>query len=438
MNKPLKRIGLLLVIAAIALFLGSLLIPKTKNTPNEESAPLAQNDRPRQFFGGITAQDADSAAQSFAQVTQDKPLTLPTDNKSHPDYQLEWWYLTFVLEDDNKNEYGLQYTLFRFKPPGSSEVAESNWANTQQWMGHASLHTKTQHYFEERFAAGGVGNAYVNGSSFEAIIDDWSWRSSSSSNNHAMFPSSLNLSLKSKNTTGNSSPSPDQALALGESVSIDLSLDTSGPFVKQGDNGYSRKTQDERLRSYYYSQPFINAKGNLLINGKSIGVKGLGWFDHEWTSHLANSEAMGWDWFSIHLDDGNKVMAFRMHSEKVAQGKEQSQNEDMQQRLDQEGLDESHATYITGTFISKEGETTTLDNAQLTLTPTHYETIMTRRGVRTMPTSWRIAIPSKALDVTVTPFKDHQWNDGFMSYYEGRVTVSGSHTGRGYMELTGY
>lgn len=423
MNTPLKRVGLLLLVATIALFLCSWLISETKNTPNEESAPLAQNDRPRQFFGGITAQDADSAAQSFAQVTQDKPLTLPTDHKSHPDYQLEWWYLTFVLEDDNKNEYGLQYTLFRFKPPSSSKIAESNWANTQQWMGHVSLHTNTQHYFEERFAAGGVGNAYVNGSPFEAIIDDWSWRTSASSKNHAIFPSSLNLSLKNINASGKSSPSPDQTLALGESVSIDLSLDTSGPFVKQGDNGYSRKTQDERLRSYYYSQPFINAKGNLLINGESIGVKGLGWFDHEWTSHLANSEAMGWDWFSIHLDDGNKVMAFRMHSALAAQEKEQSQRP---------------KTYITGTFISKEGETTTLDNAQLALTPTHYETIMTRRGVRTMPTSWRIAIPSKALDVTVTPFKDHQWNDGFMSYYEGRITISGSHTGRGYMELTGY
>jgi len=423
LNKPLKRIGLLLVIAAIALFLGSWLIPETKSTPNQESAPLAQNDRPRQFFGGITAQDADAAAQSFAQVTQDKPLTLPADHKSHPDYQLEWWYLTFVLEDDNKNEYGLQYTLFRFKPPSSSKVTESNWANTQQWMGHVSLHTNTRHYFEERFAAGGVGNAYVNGSPFEAIIDDWSWRTSASNTIQSMFPSSLNLSLKNINASGNSSPPRDQALVLGESVSIDLSLDTSGPFVKQGDNGYSRKTQDERLRSYYYSQPFINAKGNLLINGKSIGVKGLGWFDHEWTSHLANSEAMGWDWFSIHLDDGNKVMAFRMHSALATQENELSQRP---------------KTYITGTFISKEGETTTLDNAQLALTPTHYETIMTRRGVRTMPTSWRIAIPSKALDVTVTPFKDHQWNDGFMSYYEGRITISGSHTGRGYMELTGY
>lgn len=424
MNKPLKTLGLLFVIAGIALFLGFLLISTTKNTAQEEHSPLAQNDRPRQFFGGITAQDADTAAQSFAQVTKDKPLTLPNDHKSHPDYQLEWWYLTFVLEDDNKNEYGLQYTLFRFKPPSSNKVGGSNWANTQQWMGHVSLHTNTQHYFEERFAAGGVGNAYVDGSPFEAIIDDWSWRTSAPNNIQSMFPSSLKLSLKNKNATGKSSPSREQALALGESVSIDLSLDTSGPFVKQGDNGYSRKTQDERLRSYYYSQPFINAKGNLLINGKSIEVSGLGWFDHEWTSHLANNDAMGWDWFSLHLDNGDKLMAFRMHS---APSNSATALSDI---------------FTTGTYITSSGLKKTLSDEQLSIIPVENETIATRTGPRDVPRSWRIVLKNTAsdlaLDLNISPFKANQWNESAFPYYEGRVNVSGTHTGKGFLELTGY
>ena len=46
-------------------------------------------------------------------------------------------------------------------------------------------------------------------------------------------------------------------------------------------------------------------------------------------------------------------------------------------------------------------------------------------------------IPSKNLDVNISPFKPGQWNEGRFSYYEGRVNVEGTHSGQGFMELTG-
>ena len=139
-------------------------------------------------------------------------------------------------------------------------------------------------------------------------------------------------------------------------VKVALNLNTSGPFIKQGDNGYSKKTQDERLRSYYYSQPFINAEGTLNIEGNSVKVTGKGWFDHEWTSHLANSEAMGWDWFSLHLDDGSKLMAFRMHA----------MNENMKNSKSK------HSEYSRRLAMAENG---TIDQANVSITPTAYETI---------------------------------------------------------------
>jgi len=362
-----------------------------------------------------------------------------------------------VLSAEDGQEFGLQYTLFRFNtelnaPPSVKVNAENsaevnannhiakNWTNGQQWMGHASLHTAEQHYFEERFASGGVGNAYVNQQPFTTVIDDWVWKAAQAevqtgAESKAMFPSVLTFSFGQSSThqpvkiNGKiPAPAADSLSELNDTpgvsaVKVSLNLDTYGPFIKQGDNGYSKKTQDERLRSYYYSQPFINAKGTLNIEGNSVRVTGKGWFDHEWTSHLANSEAMGWDWFSLHLDDGNKLMAFRMHA----------MNENMKNSKSKHS-----EIFTTASYIAENGTKETIDQANVSITPMAYETINEGGVPRAVPTIWRIQIPIKDIDVTVKPFKENQWNNSLFPYYEGRVEIKGSHSGSGFMELTGY
>ncbi len=426
---------------------------------------------PNGFFGNMQSSD------SFTPVQRDYIVELPRDHKSHPDFQLEWWYLTFVLSTEEGQEFGLQYTLFRFNTgldaPQSTKAnakksaedsaessAESsashssednlhtnanshiarNWSDGQQWMGHASLHTAEQHYFEERFASGGVGNAYVNQQPFTTVIDDWVWKAAQAevqtgAESKAMFPSVLKVAFGQSSTHHpvkiNGKIPATAADSLSElndtpgvsAVKVSLNLDTYGPFIKQGDNGYSKKTQDERLRSYYYSQPFINAKGTLNIEGNSVRVTGKGWFDHEWTSHLANSEAMGWDWFSLHLDDGNKLMAFRMHA----------MNENMKNSKSKHS-----EIFTTASYIAENGTKETIDQANVSITPMAYETINEGGVPRAVPTIWRIQIPIKDIDVTVKPFKENQWNNSLFPYYEGRVEIKGSHSGSGFMELTGY
>ncbi|MEC9025489.1 MAG: lipocalin-like domain-containing protein, partial [Pseudomonadota bacterium] len=370
-------------------------------------------------------------------------------------------------------KFGLQYTLFRFNTElnapqsakanakksaeGSAESSAShssednlhtnannhiakNWSNGQQWMGHASLHTAEQHYFEERFASGGVGNAYVDQQPFATVIDDWVWKAAQAevqtgAESKAMFPSVLKVAFGQSSTHHpvkiNGKIPATAADSLSElndtpgvsAVKVSLNLDTYGPFIKQGDNGYSKKTQDERLRSYYYSQPFINAKGTLNIEGNSVRVTGKGWFDHEWTSHLANSEAMGWDWFSLHLDDGSKLMAFRMHA----------MNENMKNSTSKHS-----EIFTTASYIAENGTKETIDQANVSITPTAYETINEGESARSVPTAWRIQIPEKDIDLSIRPFKESQWNNSLFPYYEGRVDIKGSHSGSGFMELTGY
>ncbi len=434
-----------LVLVAICFTLSAC----TEN-PKDENETLGTST-PNGFFGNMQSSD------SFTPVKRGYTVALPRDHMSHPDFQLEWWYLTFVLSAEDGQEFGLQYTLFRFNteldaPQSTKANAENsaevnannhiakNWSDGQQWMGHASLHTAEQHYFEERFASGGVGNAYVNQQPFTTVIDDWVWKAAQAevqtgAESKAMFPSVLTFAFGQSSThhplkTREKIPatSADSLSELNDApsvsaVKIALNLNTSGPFIKQGDNGYSKKTQDERLRSYYYSQPFINAEGTLNIEGNSVKVAGKGWFDHEWTSHLANSEAMGWDWFSLHLDDGSKLMAFRMHA----------MNENMKNSKSKHS-----EIFTTASYIAENGTKETIDQANVSITPTAYETINEGESPRSVPTAWRIQIPEKDIDLSIRPFKESQWNNSLFPYYEGRVEIKGSHSGSGFMELTGY
>ena len=104
------------------------------------SAPLqSQQDNRFSLFGGFKADNQ-------AQVSITKPVSLPADHAPHPGYQIEWWYLTLLLENDDGEPFNYQFTLFKFARP---QLA-SNWGEGVVWMGHSSLHTQHQHYFAEQ------------------------------------------------------------------------------------------------------------------------------------------------------------------------------------------------------------------------------------------------------------------------------------------------
>lgn len=324
----------------------------------------------------------DNSNSEGASVTAGAPLFFPGDHAAHPEYQLEWWYLTFVLEDENNNAYAAQYTLFRFL--GSN--TESSWSSPHLFMAHAALHSQHTQAFSERFARGGVGNAGITTAPFSAFLDDWLWQSQSEN----LFPSTL-------------------IMKINDAASLSLTMRNTGPLVLHGQDGYSEKSVDGRFRSYYYSQPFIEVSGELQLDERTVSVKGKGWFDHEWTSELANEEALGWDWFSLHLDNGDKVMAFRMHVD-------------------------DKPPHITGTYITPDGTVRTLPASAFSLTPVKTTVL----DGNTFPLQWRMTIPEEGIDVSLRPFKTDQLNRGRFTYYEGRIEISGSHTGAGFMELTGY
>jgi len=325
-------------------------------------------------------------ADGFAAVEPGKRFAFPADHGPHPEFRIEWWYVTANLRDAHGAAYGAQWTLFRQAArPGA---AEEGWANQQLWMGHAAVTRADTHRASETFARGGVGQAGVETAPFQAWIDAWQMRSLDAFDDSKVAP----LELK----------------ASAADFSYALRLDADRPLVLQGDAGYSRKS-DRGQASYYYSQPFFKAAGNIAIDDKPIEVTGLAWMDREWSSQPLAQEQTGWDWFSLHLNSGEKLMLYRLR-----------------ERTGQSNL--------FGNFIAPDGRSVEIAAADNSITPTVFTDIEGRR----VPTAWRVVIPAHGLSIETVPLNARSWMGTSFAYWEGPIAFSGSHSGVGYLELTGY
>ena len=52
--------------------------------------------------------------------------------------------------------------------------------------------------------------------------------------------------------------------------------------------------------------------GSITIDDKPVEVTGQAWMDREWSSQPLAPDQTGWDWFSLHLGSGEKLMLFRL------------------------------------------------------------------------------------------------------------------------------
>ena len=323
-----------------------------------------------------------SGGEGFAEVRPDTPITFPEDHGAHPRFRIEWWYVTANLEDAEGTPLGAQFTLFRFAT--RPEPEGEGWANGQVWMGHAALTTADTHRHAERLARGGIGQAGVETGPFRAWIDDWRFASTD-----AGF-------------------SPLALSARGAGFAYDLTLTAEGPMVLQGEAGHSVKSEAGQA-SHYASQPFFRVAGSVTLDGAPREVTGRAWMDREWSSQPLAEDQPGWDWMSLHLSGGAKLMVYRLRSR-----------------------DGDH--YLTGNWITPEGESTRLAPGKIAMTPLGEAEVAGRR----VPVRWRVEIPGRGVAIETRPLNPAAWNATSTEYWEGPVFVSGSHGGEGYLEMTGY
>ena len=354
-------------------------------------------------FAGL-GQDADG----FEHAQPNQTLIFPQDHSAHPDYRIEWWYLTANLEDADGEPLGLQWTLFRqaLMPP-SERPEPTPWAADQLWMAHMAISQGEQHQVAERFGRShsqaepsqlNDAQAGVIASPLHAWLDDWQLKT----NEEAYGTDFDHLTLTAY--------SGEDESRFGYT----LELTAEGPLVLHGEEGFSQKAANGQ-GSMYYSQPFWQINGEVTINGETKAVSGRGWLDREWSSQLLDARQSGWDWFSIHLDDGHKLMAFQLR-----------------------GGSAQNADYRSGTWITPQGDATPLATNDITLTPLATSAV----AGRNVPTQWRLEIPSVAIDIIVDAPHANRWMTTSVPYWEGEVVVndraSGEPLGEGYLEMTGY
>jgi predicted secreted hydrolase len=326
------------------------------------------------------------SATGFAPVIPGKTFSFPSDHGPHPDFRIEWWYVTANLTDASGSAYGAQWTLFRQAMQPRSE--RQGWASLQLWLGHAAVTSAVTHRFSETFARGGVGQAGVEAKPFAAWIDAWEMRGS--------------------DQTGDTTIAPLDLSASAANFSYALRLAADRPLILQGDGGYSKKSEREQA-SYYYSQPFLEVTGHITIDDKAVDVTGQAWMDREWSSQPLASDQTGWDWFALHFKSGEKLMLYRMRQ-----------------------ADGRH--YASGNWISPDGNARQLASTDIHMEPKAPVEIEGHK----LPVAWHVAIPSLALSIECAALNAKSWMGTGISYWEGPISFAGSHSGVGYLEMTGY
>lgn len=338
---------------------------------------------------------------SFATVTPGRKFSFPADHGEHPEFKTEWWYFTGNLKDDQSREYGYQLTVFRagLNPP-EGPLSTSPWSSRDVFMAHFALSQVDQGKFHsfERFGRRSLGLSGVKASEdgLSIWLEDWRMRRA---------PDGL-WRLSASETAEN-----------GATLELLLELSESKPPVLQGDGGYSRKGPRPEHASYYVSLTRLSTSGVLRLEGQEIAVRGSSWFDHEWSSSALAPGLVGWDWFSLQLDDGWDLMIYLLR--------------------DEDGKLEPASS---GTLIDPEGQARPLTLDQFKVEVTAHQT--SPRGVR-YPSAWTILLPSHGLELRLTPTLADQEMASGVPYWEGAVRASGERNGRpvlgsGFVEMTGY
>jgi predicted secreted hydrolase len=202
-------------------------------------------------------------------------------------------------------------------------------------------------------------------------------------------------------------------------IALELTTGAGKPLVFQGPNGYSLKSPAAGSASLYYSLTRVPTSGTVQIGGRSYAVTGTSWMDKEFGSNQLGRDQVGWDWFSLQLDDGRELMLYLLR-------------------------DSTGATnFASATVVGRDGATRYLGAGDFTVENTAQWTSDSTRA--TYPARWTVSVPSERLELTVTPFVADQENRSEflrrLFYWEGAVGISDNANrpvGRGYVELVGY
>jgi predicted secreted hydrolase len=332
----------------------------------------------------------------WQQVTGPPELSFPRDHGAHFEYRTEWWYVTGLVADSQQRRHGFQITFFRQGiEPGDPKPDESSLRARQIVAAHLAIADLSEQRFHhaERLRRIGGGLAGASQTHLEVWLDDW----------RMVRADDGAITITARD--------PEQGIGL------ELELRPQRDLVRHGDRGYSQKGEEIGNASAYLSWTRLAVDGALSLDGSPRSVKGAAWFDHEWGSSQLGADVVGWDWFSLRLDDGRDLMVYRLRQADGVAG-----------------------THSSGTVVEVDGATSTLarDDAAIEVLD---RWTSPATGAR-YPIRWRLRVPGHDIDLEVRALLAASELDGSATtgviYWEGPVKARGSQNGEGYVEMTGY
>jgi len=306
----------------------------------------------------------------------------PRDHFEHEDFRTEWWYYTGNVTGKGGERFGFELVFFREGERHEPDIKpKSAWAVRDLYLAHVALtDAKGKRFqYDERLNRAGPG---VAGASFtRRRVWNGNWSAQWDGENQTLD-------------------------AMTGHFSFHLQLAPAKPLVIQGVNGVSQKAEGKGRASHYVSFPLLAVAGTI----DSIPVTGRAWMDHEWFTDQLAADQVGWDWFSVQLDNNTELMLFELRKK-----------------------DGSIDPYSSGTFIDAAGKAAHLPREAFSLQPL--------KLWHKYPVEWRLRVPSLGIDLAckaILPDQELRPKTGGPSYWEGAVDYSGSQTGVGYLEMTGY
>lgn len=349
---------------------------------------------------GSSAQSS-AEADGFRLAEPGYQYEFPRDHGSHDEFRTEWWYYTGHLSAQNGRRFGFQATFFRrAMGPDQSATLPSRWAIRHLYLAHFAVSDidGKQFVFSEKISREGLGKAGAETGRLRVWIDRWIAE------------------------TTKEEPLTHRVRAEQDGVAVELALHPLKRPIIHGRAGVSRKGEEVGQASHYYSLTRMATEGRVTIDGEIFQVTGTSWMDHEFGSADLSEDLVGWDWFSLQLDDRSELMVYLLRRG-----------------------DGSPAPASSGTVVFPDGRSEMLARDGVDVTVRSHWTSPTS-GAR-YPAAWHIVCPSLGLDVDVTPLLADQElatrRSTQVTYWEGAVRIAGmsngrSVTGQGYVELTGY
>ena len=344
-----------------------------------------------------------------------QPIVFPRDDGPH-DRLTEWWYYTGHLRDRATGQrYGFEYVIFRAER-GAFPVT---------WASHLAL-TDEAH---DRFAyaqRSEVGPQVDLGTTagFSLAIDGLApvatgaVSTASAAAEQPSGPWTMSGANGIDSLHAAATPAEAAATSMPGGAGLDLALRATKPPALHGGDGFI--DFGPAGGSYYYSRTRMDASGTIDVDGRTLAVDGIAWFDHQWGDFIAVGGG-GWDWFAVDLDDGT----------------------DLTLSLVRDATGGFPLVY--GTLIRPDGSTVDLPRDSFLVTPTASWT--SPHTGAAYPAGWHLIVYGQHLEIDLRPTVADQELDTRATtgviYWEGsqvvRATRNGAPVGgQAYVELTGY